>query len=451
MLRRIAAALWSKFESRDELKKFGFLAAIFGVIIGTYWAMRPVRDSVFGSMIGLKAYQPFAKILSLILIVPLIIFYNKLIDKYPRQKLFYILCTAYAIIALLFMFAFMDPSIGLANTVKSPYRIIGWLWYVYVESFASLIVALFWAFTSDITKPEAAKRGFPLIALVGQMGNMIGPRMLNVDTLGFDSSAPLVGIFSIFMLSIAVFLFLFMKVTPKSQMVGFKSQEELSSVKGEPVKNKKKSGFLDGLKLLLTNKYLLGIASIIVFFEVIVTMLDYNFKSMAGEHFPIERELSAYFSQYAYYTGIVATLCVLFGINSIQRKLGMTASLVLMPIIVFIAVVTLRINPVLPVAFWIMVFSKAVNYALNQPTLKQAYIPTSKASKYKAQSWIEMFASRSSKAVGSGINIFGGRLPMFYIFLSTTVSLGLIGVWIFVAIFVAKTYNKAVKENRIVC
>jgi len=454
MLKRIASTLWGKFESRDELKKFGFLAFIFSIIIGTYWALRPIKDSVFGSMVGLRGYQPFAKILSLILIVPLIIFYNKLIDRYSRHKLFYILCSAYGFIAVLFMLAFLHPTIGLANTVQSPYRIIGWLWYFYVESFGSLIVALFWAFTADITKPDAAKRGFPLIALLGQVGNIIGPKITQTKYWGLKTSAPIVGILGIFMLSLTLFLWIFMRVIPKKELEGFEAAEEKSTPENK--KEKGEAGFLDGLKHLLSHKYLMGIAAIIIFFEVIVTMLDYNFKSLAQDAFMkggvvFEGGLQSYLGEYGFWTGIVATLCVLFGINNIQRKLGMKVSLVLMPIIVAIAVATLRFNPILSVAFWIMVFSKAVNYALNQPTLKQAYIPTTKESKYKAQSWIEMFGGRSSKAVGSGINVVGRASWPFYVLLSSVVSVGLIGVWIFVAIFVGKTYSKAVQDKKVVC
>ena len=54
--------------------------------------------------------------------------------------------------------------------------------------------------------------------------------------------------------------------------------------------------------------------------------------------------------------------------------------------------------------FWLMVASKAINYALNSPSMKQLYIPTSKDVRYKSQAWIESFGSRGSKAVGSGIN-----------------------------------------------
>lgn len=445
---RLAASLWGKFKDRGEIKKFAFLAIIFGCIIGVYWGLRPLKDGIFANIVGMD-WQPLAKILSLFLITPLVIVYSKLVDKYPRNKVFYILMAIYGTTALLFMLAFMHKSIGLANTVESPYRIIGWLWYVYVESFGSLIVALFWAFTSDISQPDEAKRGFPIIALLGQTGNVLGPWIFRATRFGFKTSAPVVGMLGIVVFIIGLLLWLFIKVTPEDHMVGYEAAEKEKELEK---KEHKEPGFLDGLKLLLQHGYLLGIAAIIMFFEIIVTMLDFFFKITAKKAFPFETEFSAYLADYGVWTGIVATTCVILGINSIQRKLGMRASLILLPILVGAAVITLRVSPILSIAFWVMVFSKAVNYALNQPTLKQLYIPTSKDAKYKSQAWIEMFGSRGSKAIGSGINFIRKLIgPNVYVLLSATVSLGLVGVWLFVAVYIANKYDKAIENNEIVC
>ncbi len=455
MLKRIATALWGKFESRDELKKFGFLASIFGLIIGTYWTLRPIKDSIFHAMVGID-YLPYAKMLSLVIIVPLIIIYSKLIDTYPRHKVFYLLISIYAIVAMLFFLAFTNPVLGLSNTVQSPSRIIGWLWYSYVESFGSLIIALFWAFTTDTTSPESAKRGFPLIALFGQMGNILGPFFLNTKTFGFVNSSPLVAICAGLMLATSALFWVFMSVTPQDQLAGFKAKEV-----DEKKEKEKEPGFFEGLKLLVTKGYLLGIFLIISIYEVIVTVIDYHFKSTVMATFDSEAAVSAYLSQYAWMTGIVATLCVLFGINSIQRWLGIRASLLLLPALVTIAILVVKFNPgALTVAFWIMVFAKAVNYALNQPTLKQLYIPTSKDTKYKAQAWIEMFGGRGSKGAGSFINTFRSGFKAQYgliegtarfLTFSMLISFGLMGFWIFVALYVSKAYDTAVKEKRLVC
>jgi len=276
MHNKLAISLWGKFESKQEVRKFAFLAIIFCFIIGIYWALRPLKDGIFGDYLHWGTYQPWAKMLSLVVIVPLIIFYNKLIDMYPRNKLFYILTSAYGLTALLFAAVFLSPyGIGATGAAKAAFLrpAIGWAWYVYVESFGSLLVALFWAFTSDITKPGAARRGFPMIALLGQMGNILGPKYLNAKELGFASSAPVVIILAGLIFGIGLLLWLFIKVTPQDQMTGFEA------VITEDIKKdlKEEAGFLDGLKHLLRHKYLLGIAAIIIFYEVIVTMVDFVF------------------------------------------------------------------------------------------------------------------------------------------------------------------------------
>jgi len=444
---------WKRFESRDELKKFGLLAVIFGVIIGTYWTMRPIKDSIFGAIVGVNNI-PYAKMLSLCLIVPLVILYSKLIDWFPRHKVFYGIVLTYAALAFCFMIAFMHPTIGLANQEVSSSRIIGWLWYVFVESYGSLIVALFWAITTDITLPAAAPRGFPVIMLFAQFGQIAGPFFLNTENLRLTTSAPIAGICAGLTVLVAVLFWVFMHVVPPAQLKGYHGEHEVAE---------KEPGFLEGLKLLLSQGYLLGIFVIVSAFEVIVTIFDFHLKAMAKAQFPLEAANSAYLSKYAYTTGIVSTLCVWFGINEIQRKLGVKASLLLLPVLIGSGMFLLYMNPMsLLVVFWIMVFAKAINYALNQPTIKQLYIPTTKDTKYKATAWIEMFGSRGAKAIGSGVNAikkpmiarYGGDLALATpAFLG--IAAGLSGVvilfWMLVAVFVSKKYQTAVDKNEVVC
>lgn len=442
--------LLRNFESRDEVKKFAFLGVMFCLIIGLYWALRPIKDSIFSATVGFD-YQPYAKMVSLLVIVPLVILYSKAIDMFPRQKVFYALTITLGCLGLLFAWAFFNPVCGLANTQEDPTRILGWAWYVYVEVIGSLVVALFWAFVADTTMPEAAKRGYPLIALGGQLGNIFGPYFLRAERWGCAHSGPIVFVVAVFLLLMAGLMWLFMRVVPKSQLVGYHGKNE--EKESEP-------GLFEGLRLVLTQSYLLGIFAIVMIYEIIVTVFDFYFKSLVKKQFPLEKDMANFLADYAVWTGIVAFLCVLFGINSIQRRLGMTTSLVMLPILVAGAVVALKFNPYLAAAFWIMVIAKAINYALNQPTLKQVYIPTTKDTKYKAAAWLEMFGSRGAKAGGSAINalqgVFKGNFgPVagvsIFLTVSSGISLSLIVVWLFAAVFVAKKYNHAIERNEVVC
>lgn len=451
MLKRIAIALWGKFQSREEVQKFVILGGIFFLIIGIYWAMRPIKDSIFGSVVGVD-YTPYAKFLSLFIVTPLVLLYTKLVDMFPRAKVFYMLIVAYTIIALLCAAVLNHPYYGLANPVESPWRIIGWIWYVYVESFGSLMVALFWAITTDTTDEDAAKRGFPIIALLGQTGNIVGPFLLTAKRWGFANSAPIIFIIAAMTALAGVLMWVFMRVTPKHLLVGYQAEQGASTEHSEP-------GFLEGLKLLLTKPYLAGIFIIGVMFEIIITIIDFFFKATAKAAFPIERDYAHYLSTYAVMTGVVATTCVLLGINNIQRYLGTVASLILTPAIFTILVIWVKLNPVLIVLFWVMVIGKAINYALNQPTIKQLYIPTTKDAKYKSQAWIEMFGSRLSKAGGSGVNTlrlmlkgkYGAAGATMFLSMSTGISLGLIVVWLFAVVYLARVYTKAVDQKRVVC
>ncbi|MDP3889352.1 MAG: Npt1/Npt2 family nucleotide transporter, partial [bacterium] len=445
MLKRVATALLGKFESREEVQKFLLLGLIFGLMIGIYWALRPIKDGIFSVIVGFD-YQPVAKWLSLFLIVPVIFIYGKLADMFSREKVFYIFVGLYTILWLIFAWLFSSPVYGLANTVSSPTRMLGWLWYISIESWGTIMVPLFWAITADITTEDSAKRGFPLIALMAQTGNILGPLFLNARRLGFSSSAPIVLILGAMTLCMGLIMFVFMKVTPRSQLKGYQEEVKVHEKEKEP-------GFLEGLRLLLTQPYLLGIFAIATAYEIIVTIVDFYFKLNVKMIYPLEVDFSAYMANFAATTGVVATLCVLFGISNIQRRLGITASLVMTPLLLACGVILLKINPTLAVAFWIMVIFKAVNYALNQPTIKQLYIPTSKDAKYKSQAWIEVFGGRGAKAGGSAVNafnlIFRGKYGVaagtsLFLTMSTSVSLGLVIGWLFIVVFVAKKYNRAI-------
>src|SRR5437899_269505 len=121
MLRYIAAKIFGKFESKAEFRKFGMLAVIFGLIIGYYWTLRPIKDSVFNAIVG-GEHLWLAKILSVFIVVPLILIYSKLVDTFPRHRVFYLLVGLYAIATMAFTVALAHPTIGLMNTTPDQGR-----------------------------------------------------------------------------------------------------------------------------------------------------------------------------------------------------------------------------------------------------------------------------------------------------------------------------------------
>lgn len=442
--------------NRDELRKFLFLGAIFAFTIGIYWMLRPLKDSIFMT-ISSATNIPIAKWVSLFVVIPLAMGYSIIVDRYPRHRIFYVLCGIYGVLALFFAYFFTHDVYGLHAdniirfiekgknlSIHKEYlsQMIGWMWYVYVESFGSLMVVLFWGFAADTTKPESAKRGFGLVAMGAQFGGILGPWIAEnyVESVGEGFLAACASLAIVLM---GCMIFVFMKTTPKDQLEGYKAKDD--------GKVKEKTGFMEGFKLLISQPYLLGIFGIISIFEIVNTIFDYKLKMLAQSVYS-GRELSGFLLNFGKWVNIIGFVCLVVGINNIGRKLGVRKSLLMLPIFVALAVFVIYFNSSLWVVWAVNAAVKALNYAFNQPVKEQLYIPTSKDTKYKAKAWTEMFGSRGSKAAGSCVNmLLRFMTEEAFLLVSSVASLGLIGLWVVAAMYVGRKHKEAIDSDTVVC
>ncbi|MFH1644021.1 MAG: Npt1/Npt2 family nucleotide transporter [bacterium] len=432
---KVTKTLWGDL-SRDEYKKFGLLALTFLFIIGTYWLMRPLKDSLFGSIVGIE-WQPRAKMLSFLCIIPLIMIYSKLVDLFDKQKLFYFVTIFYSAFFLIIAFLLMHPAIGLGNPIASPKRILGWVIYVSIESFGSLVVALFWSYVASTTEAASAKRGYALIISGAQFGSIMGPTLGSfATTIG---TAPLMFVVSLGILISPLMIKLFTTIIPENLRTTHYAQIKSAA-----------TGPLEGIKLLLTRPYLLGIFGVATLYEVVGTIMDYQMKVLAFKQYLTPDSRTAFLSLFGQSANTLALVFALIGTSYFMRKFGLTFCLVMFPVTVGLVVTYVYINPVLWVVFGAMIAVKGLSYALNNPSKEVMYIPTSKDIKFKAKSWIDAFGGRSAKATGSAVTDFFRGAPASLMFYGTLISLGIVGLWIFVAFAVGNAFNKLQKEDKVV-
>ena len=445
MIERIKAFFSGSLE-KGEHKKFAFLAAIFGITIGVYWLLRPIKDGLFLTMVGTE-YVPLAKMLSVLIVVPIVMIYSKLVDMFPRHIVLYIVSLFYAALAVIFSLCILHPTVGIANTVADPSRLLGWAFYLYVETFGTIMAALFWAFVSDTTTPDSAKRGYGFIVMGAQTGAVLLPLTSKAIIVamgkGGTAYALMFGVTILCLLPIMVYLY--MRGIPRDLMEGFKAEN-----KGPLEGGHKKAGFLEGLRLLVAKPYLLAIFGIVSFYEIINAVLDYQFKGFAKASYTGDA-LVVFLNDFAVLANFIGLVCILVGINRIGRILGFGKTLVILPLLIGACVLIMGFYPFLHVAFITMAVQKSFNYSLNQPVKEQLYIPTTKDTKYKAKAWIDMFGSRGSKASGSLINFIKIYAPSAFPLIFISSSLALCFIWFMISAFLGKTYEKAVEKNEVVC
>lgn len=461
-LQFLVRPIFGQFE-REEFKKFLRMGITFSFIIGAYWTIRTLKNSIFIALVGSSAL-PYAKTVSILVLIPTVMLYTKILDYFTREKVFYGISLFYGLATIGFAGLISTSAIGMAapevvfartGLAYLATQILGYAWYVFVESYGSLVIALFWAIASDTTMPESAKKGFSFVVALGQVGAIVGPLYVTKlpRLLGFATSSFSVVIGGLMMIASIWCLKNFLTSTPRELLTSFHGKnEKAEEAEQEP-------GLLEGLKLLLQHKYLLGIFSVGFFFEFIITIFDFHFQTLAAKTYQ-GLALSEYLGLYGSSVNTVALVCLLLGVSNITRYLGVTVALCLMPIIVGGAVLGFVNFDSLNFLFWLMAGSKAINYALNGPALKQLYIPTTHDVRFKAQAWIETFGSRASKEGGSIFNMAYGPLVrrmgaeagrVQHVMLSAYLGFAFVVVWFFVALFLGNTFKKAVDEKRVVC
>lgn len=446
LLMTICKFNFGKFEER-EFRKFVRMGTIFFMLIGIYWSMRPLKDSLFVQLAG-AVYQPYAKTISLILMIFFVAIYTKILDFVSKSKLLSLMPPIYfgsiMLLYAIFIWAFQSGTIQ-PSTITV---VLGYFWYFFVESFGSIIVALFWSFATDVTKAESAKQGFPLIYTFGQLGGVLLPLLLITlpVSIGVKSDALSIGVLAVLTLVVTLLVRHLLRSTPDDLLESVVKEESDNGSK-----KKEKTGFTEGLKLLFTHKYLLGMFAVNFFFEFIVTVFDFNFKLSASQVYS-GVELTKYLAIYGSCVNIVSLVFLLLGVSNITKKLGIGVALSLVPVMFGLAIFGFLTINSLTFLFCLMIASKAINYALSGPALKQLYIPTSKDAKSKAQAWVETFGSRFSKEGGAGVNMLYSALgTATYRLLTSGLGFVFVVAWFLIALYLGRTYKKAVDTNTIVC
>lgn len=451
--------------AQDEIKKFSYLSLTFFLIIGGYWLVRLLKTTFFLKMafpesLGWEVnqgllFQPIAKFYSPFVVFSLVMVYSKLIDIVKKHILFYIICSFYAIIfSGITAILVMHKLYGELYLGKTVLAIAGWGSFFAIESFGSLVVALFWSFTNSICTSESAKSGYPMILACAQFG-AIGGSMLMIFSEHFGLSL-LFGLATLFVVAIMFVIRSLMKEIPASQMVGNKQAAATE---------KKQEGFFEGLfvglKLIATRPYIFGILIVSTVYEVISQIVEYQMNTQANA-FPEFASVEGFAKFMGYYgtaTNTLSFLMALLGTSYLIKRFGLRFGLLFYPISLCIAFSLLfafytfgspSAGQLLGAIFVVMMIAKGLGYAVNNPVKEMMYIPTSKDVKFKSKGFIDVFGGRMSKLGGASVNnAFKGR-PHELMVYGTMFSFGLTGVWLLAAVYVGIKNAQLIADNEIV-
>lgn len=448
-----------------DLLKLLLLAVTFFCIIGSYSILRSLKTSIFLGLVG-KEYQPISRFISLFIIFPCGIFYSKLVDKFKRQQIFYAIIGAYAVLSLIFAVLFAHPTMGIKNSVTSPDRILGWSFEVFMDLYSALVLTTFWGYTNSISTPTFANKSYGMINALSRIGGIITPLIgllfLHKLPLATDVSIPLLIFIASILLVAAVYCGTqIIKKLPEDYLQGYeknhhKQEVALEPEQGEP-KHKKstaKPGVFEGIRLMITEPYVMGIFGLVYSIEVVSVIFDYQMQVlMSIETNNNIGSMSSFMFIYTSSFQALGLIFSLFGTSTLLSRFGTLTCLVITPIAILVLSVMTFLYPSLSTIFLVMIVLRALNYGFNYPVRETLYIPTVKDIQFKAKLWIDSFGKTFSKSSGSLFNhvlLYFSSNPYFILRVDSIYCVGIAIAYGFISLLIGRKYQKTIANNEVI-
>ena len=443
---------------KEEYKLKVFLLSLTFLLMTACLAIwRPLKVSVFAKMVG-PEQVPNAKMWGLMLLIPLILFYSKLIDVLRRHQLLYCFTIFHGIGGIIFYILLSDQSCGIANTIVDTNRLTGWAFYFFMESFDAFFATSFWSFADSVNSPKDARNFYGYFVTGSKIGGMLGSGLLYL-AITYGSSAACVLLpnallsGSIMLFAAAYSIMRLIKKVPENIMHGYEAVYKIETKKERPQKGiiAAITSALEGLIVTIKNPYVSGILSLVVFYEVVIVVFDYIVMIQANNSHGSVEGLTAFYATYYFNMNAIGLAIALFGTTPILRILGLRHSLLAYPILTILLLTATALSGFKWAFYITLVGLRALNYALNHPTREVLYIPTVKDIKFKAKTWTDAFGSRSGKFAGSVFNKFmwqnaSSLATQASIFLS----IGLTSTCLVISYFLGRTFQHAVTNKKVI-
>lgn len=390
----------------NELQATVLSFAFVFVLMTAYFILRPVRDSLSSDWTDEQLSWLWTS--TFFISVVAVSLYGGVIS---RIRMRVIVPSMYAFFALTFVGLYVaGQSFGDNDLVNRAY-------YVWLSVFSLYHLSIFWTFMSGLYNREQAKRLFAIIAMGATAGAIVGPAIaaLFADRIG-----------NLNLLLIAALLLVLpiafigrLEQLRISDLGNAKTQTDLAG--GRELSANPFSGF----KTFASNPYLLAIGLFIVLYVVMNTFIYFELRKMMGD---FDRE-----TRTQIWAGIdlaVNTLTFIVGLfvtGRLASRVGMPATLALIPVFMVGGWLVVALSPVLAVLAGLQIARRAGNYAITRPGREMLFTAVDADSRYKAKPVIDVVVYRGGDMLTAWM----------YTFFTTSLAFGTAGIASIAAIIAA--------------
>lgn len=450
------------------------------LILLAYYIMRPVRTALILAQGGAEvaSYAAAGQALLLLGAVPL---YGSLASRLPRRPLINVV-TAFFVACLggFYLLALRNVPIGVA-------------FYLWIGVFNLMVVAQFWSFANDVYTTVEGKRLFPIVGFGASSGAVAGA------WLAGRLAEPL-GVYELLLLAAALLVIAALitnvvdareRRRTEAALPAMRTTAELPAATAEyravtgelrpesgellkasgalprvrPGRGEETAGAAPvsrggAFRLVFRSRYLLLIALLIVLLNWVNTTGGYLLNRTVEE--AAERAVAAaglaldsaggreYFEQFVarfdagFLVGqnLVGLVLQLFFVSRILKYLGVRVALLWLPVIAFAGYALIAFYPLLGAIRWVKTAENGSDYSVQKTVSNVLFLPTTREEKYKAKQAIDGFFWRMGDLLSAGLVFVGTELLVLATGQFAVVNMALVAVWLVIAVFVGRRYER---------
>ena len=348
----------------------------FFFLLGGYFMLRPLRGTVAANNSDILHWLYTATFVMMLLIVPV---FGFLVSRFRRGQFIPGIYLFFIANLLLFAAGFEDEA--------TPQ----WIqrgFYVWLSVFNLFVVSIFWSFMADIFRPGQATRLFGFIMAGGSIGAILAPSVTKavVDPHGATGVMLVAACALLVATSLAVFLGRYTRRLRK---------QEASSIIGGSV--------WEGAVRVFRSEYLLYACLLMLLHNLTSTFLFNGLAVLVNAEIAGFEARTTFFSHVDQIVQVLAFLFQFFITSRLISRLGMSATLSMVPLILAGGFVILGSSMGLVLFAAVQVAQRSMNYGLIGPAKEMLFTVVDRETRYKSKNFIDTVVYRGSDVTASWI------------------------------------------------
>jgi AAA family ATP:ADP antiporter len=392
------------------------------MLLGSYYILRPVRDTVatvFGA--GDLQYLFTGTFIGTLIASPL---YSALAARLKLRRLLPGVFWFWLLNVLLFLALFR--ALPGSRVVDAAY----YIWFSVVNLF---MVSVFWSLMADLFTSSQAPRLFAFISAGGSTGAIAGPVVtrLFVRTVGLDGLLLIAAAGFVIVIALVHWL---MREKERLRALGAEAQPT-SLDQGLP------GGSFDGFLELMRSPYSRRQAAFMLLMTWVSTVAYFLQTDVIAHAFSEVESRAVAIADISLVVNISAALILLLGLGRYVQRFGVTAGLLLNPLMMVAAFIGLVLSPTLLMIQALQVVRQAGQFAIARPSREMCFTVVPQKERYRTKNVIDTVIYRLGDVVAAWMQA-GMRMLGAGIYGSSLAGIAFSAVWGGAALALGRQYER---------